>query len=116
MTNIDIRKRVFEFSVLIINLSNALPRTPAGYAVANQIARSGTSVGANIEEAQDGLSRKDFVHSMNIALKESKETLYWLKIIGATELIEKGKLEGIIDENTQIMKILTTIVKKARRS
>ena len=113
-TKKDIVERSFKFGVEIVKMVNQLPKSPAGYAIANQIVRSGTSVGANIEEAQDGLSKKDFIHSMNIALKEARETFYWLNILTESYLINKPSIEKIVDENIQLIKILTTIVKKAR--
>lgn len=112
----DIQKRTFEFSITIITLTNLLPKTLAGITISKQIIRSGTSIGANIEEAQDGLTKKDFIHSMNISLKEARETLYWLKIIGELKLIPSEIIDKVITENTEIVKILTAIVKKARMS
>lgn len=112
----DIVERTFKFGVSIIKIINFLPKTPAGYAISNQIVRSGTSIGANIEEAQDGFTRKDFIHSMNIALKEARETKYWLKIIAESELIPIKSLDNLLDENIQIIRILTTIVKNSRKS
>jgi len=115
-TRRDIVERTFKFGVSIVKIISSLPKAPAGYAVSNQIVRSGTSIGANIEEAQDGLTRKDFIHSMNIALKEARETKYWLKIILESELIPIEKLDNLLDENIQIIRILTTIVKNSRKS
>jgi len=112
----EIEERTFKFGVRIVKLSSSLPKSPAGYALASQVVRSGTSIGANIQEAQDGLSKKDFIHSMNISLKEARETRYWLEIISESKILEKILLKDIIEENTQLIKILTTIVKKARMS
>jgi four helix bundle protein len=72
----DIKFRTLKFSVLIIKLSLLLPRNAAGFAIASQIVRSGTSIGANIHEAQDSSSKKEFIHSMTISLKEARETEY----------------------------------------
>ena len=113
-TQKDICERTLNFGVRIINLVNSLPKTPAGIALSNQIVRSGTSIGANIEEAQDALSKKDFIHSMTISLKEARETNYWLKIILKSGLISESRLRNITDENIELIKILTTIVKKAK--
>lgn len=110
----DICERTLNFGVRIINLVNSLPKTSVGNALSNQIVRSGTSVGANVEEAQDALSKKDFIHSMTIALKEARETNYWLKIISKAGLISDSRLKNITDENIELIKILTTIVKKAK--
>ena len=73
--------RLLKFSVSVINLSNQLPKTPAWFAIASQFIRSGTSIGANVEEAQDASSTKDFVQKLSIALRKARETNYWLKIM-----------------------------------
>lgn len=109
----DIRERTFKFGVEIINVVNSLSKTTAGFAVGNQIVRSGTSVGANVEEAQNSSSRKEFIHGLTIALKEARETEYWLKIIKETGLTSLN-LERILVEIIEIIKILTTIVKKSK--
>src|SRR3989344_1377006 len=67
--------RLLKFSVSVINLSNQLPKTPAGFAIASQFIRSGTSIGANVEEAQDASSAKDFIQRLSIALREEKDTM-----------------------------------------
>ena len=112
----DIRDRVFKFGVRIIKMVNILPKTPSGYAIANQVVRSGTSVGANIEEAQSAVSRKDFIHSMNIALKEARETHYWIRILASSEILDQKQTEGLLGENEEIIKILVTIVKRSKEN
>ena len=111
----DIVERTFKFSVQIVGIVNLLPRTPPGIAIANQIIRSGTSIGANMEEAQDAFSRNDFLHAVNISLKEARETFYWLKIIDETNLTSKEQLLIAMQENTELIKILTTIVKNTKK-
>ena len=113
---IDVTERTLKFAVEIIKLSNKLPGNPSGFVIANQIVRSGTSIGANIQEAQDAISKKEFIHSMNIALKETKETNFWLEIIRQSDILEPKDLENILKEICEIIKILTTIVKKAKRN
>lgn len=110
----DIRQRSFNFSIRIIKLVRVLPKDIAGYAISNQLIRSGTSVGANIEEAQNASTRKDFTHGLTIALKEARETEYWLKIITEIELIDKSKMDSILEEVLAIIKILTAIIKKTK--
>ncbi len=110
----DIKERTLKFSVLIIRLVSLLPRNAAGFAIASQIVRSGTSVGANIEEAQDAGSRKDFIHCLTISLKEARETQYWLKVMKGSNLISEAELEEALQEITELIKILTTIVKRLK--
>jgi len=110
---IDIDKRTFEFGIRIIKLVAALPRTTAGRTVGNQIIRSGTSVGANVEEALGGHTKIDFAHSMNIAKKEARETRFWLRLIIGTELLPIKKVELLLKECEELVAILTIIVKNS---
>ena len=82
--------------------------------LANQLLRSGTSIGANVEEGQASQSRADFTAKYAIACKEARETHYWLRLLAATELVPHEKLEGITQEASELVAILTTIVKKCR--
>ncbi len=110
----DIRERSFAFAVRVIKLVRALPRDTCGQVVARQIARSGTSVGANVEEAQASHSKKEFTRRMNIARSEARETLYWLRILAETDLITGDRLQDLTRESNEIVSILTAIVKTSR--
>lgn len=76
----DVRERVFNFTLRIMNLCNNLPKTQSNIVIINQILRSSSSIGANLEEAAGAYTRKEFVHSLNISKKESRETNYWLMV------------------------------------
>jgi four helix bundle protein len=76
--------------------------------------RSGTSVGANVEEGQAGQSRADFVSKLSIACKEARETHYWLRLLSATKLVPESRLTGLLDEANQLIAILTAIIKNER--
>ena len=110
----DIAERTFKFGVAVIKIASFLPKTPAGFAIANQITRSGTSVGANIEEAQDGLTRKEFIKSMSIALKEARETRFWLRLAIESKNLSSERAKPILGEAEELVKILVTIVKKSK--
>lgn len=112
---IDITDRTFKFGVRVVRMANALPKNPAGYAMANQIVRSGTSVGANIEEAQAAFSKRDFIYSMQVALKEARETRYWIRMVTAASLLKESLTAGLLAESEEIVKILTAIVKNAKK-
>lgn len=112
----DIEERTFQFGVSIVKLAISLPKNVAGYKIGDQVIRSGTSIGANVTEAQNSSTKKEFIHSMTIALKEARETLYWLKIICETNLVTKEVLNNIINENIEIIKILTTIIKNTKKN
>ncbi len=79
-----------------------------------QILRSGTSIGANYQEAQAGYSRAEFASKNSIALKESRETCYWLKLLVEAKIIREGLLDDLMDEANQISKILGSIVVRSR--
>lgn len=111
----DIRERSFEFAVRIVKLCEALDSKPGvSRILANQLLRSGTSVGANIEEAHGSQSKADFTAKMYISCKEARETLYWLRLLTATQVVDEHKLTSLTDESDQLVAILTSIVKKSR--
>ena len=111
----DIKERTFEFGVRIVRLVNTLPRTVAGIEVGRQLVRSGTSIGANVEEADGAESKKDFIHKMGIARKEARETRYWLRIVRATDLSKDAQeVNYLLQESDELVRILSTIIKSAR--
>lgn len=110
----DIGERVFSFAARVLKMTQSLPKTYVNVAIINQIIRSVTSIGANIEEARGAHTKTDFTYSMNIAKKEARETLYWLRLIAEMNPILSSKLGLLLKENEEIIKILTTIVKKAK--
>jgi four helix bundle protein len=81
------------------------------YVLSKQVLRSGTSIGANVKEALRGQNRADFRSKMNIALKEACETEYWLELLYETEYIDEPSYNSISEDNKEIIKILTKIVK-----
>jgi four helix bundle protein len=111
----DVKDRLIDFGVRIVNLSSKLPNTSAGRHVAHQILKSGTSPAPNYGEARSAESRADFVHKLGIVLKELNETLIWLKIIKRSNLIKPDLLEGLVEENLQLSKIIGSSIRTARR-
>ena len=115
MVKVDITARSFEFAVRVVKLCRELEDGgTVTRTLLKQLIRSGTSIGANVEEAQGGQSKADFTAKMYIACKEARETHYWLRILIATEVIEPKRLELLLDESNQIVAILTTIVKNSK--
>ena len=111
----EIQERTFEFAIRIVKLCQYLDEKPGvKRTLSNQLLRSGTSVGANIEEAQAGQSRADFLSKMSIASKEARETLYWLKLLEKAELISDDRLQDLKQEADEIVRILTSIVKSTK--
>jgi four helix bundle protein len=110
----DIKERTFRFALSVISLAESLPDGRSASVIAKQLIRSGTSVGANVEEAVAAHSREDFVYKMNIALREARETNYWLRIVKTMGWTGPHPIDPVLDESEQIMKILGAIVSKAR--
>ena len=110
----DIQERTFNFGLRIINLSNHLPNTKAAKVLGRQVLRSGTSVGANVEEAEAAFSRDAFSYKINIALTEARETHYWLRMIRSSKLVKPERLTSLVQEADELKKILGAIAAKSR--
>jgi four helix bundle protein len=110
----DITDRSFAFAARVVRLVNSLPRTIAGDVIARQVMRSGSSVGANVEEAQAASSQKEFSRRMEIAQSEAREVLYWLRLIAECGLISKDRLSDLVKEADELLRIITTIAKRSR--
>ena len=111
----DIAERLIDFAVRIIRLGAALPKNQVGKHIAGQVIRSGTSVGANYEEARGAESRADFIHKVTIALKELRESLFWLKVIDRAEMLPHKRMVEIIREADELCAILTSSVVTAKK-
>ena len=112
----DIKERTFEFAVRIVKLCQYLDKTPgACRTLSGQLLRAGTSVGANVEEAQAGQSRPDFISKNSIALKEARECHYWLRILIATKIVPEKNVAELRDEAEEIKLILGSIVVRTKR-
>lgn len=106
-----VESKSFNFAIRIVNLYKYLTDDKKEYVLSKQILKSGTSIGANISEALQGQSRKDFLMKMNIALKECSETKYWLRLLSATNYIDDNQANSIMKDCTELEKMLTKIVK-----
>ena len=110
----DLGERLLVYAARIVKLVASLPKTPVGRRIGDQLLRSGTSVGANYEEAQGAESKADFTHKLQIALKELRESRYWLRLLAVSVTIPPHRLEEIIDEATQLRAILSKAVATAK--
>ena len=114
-TEFDLEQRVAEFASRAIAVCEALPnRTGAAY-IKDQLFRSSTSVAANYAEASVPESRKDFVHKMNVALKEIVETRMWLRIISLKRYLDGRTLVGLMGETDELAKIFHASIMTARK-
>ena len=114
MENI-IENKSFEFAVRIVNLYKHLHFEKKEFVLSKQLLRCGTSIGANIAEAQKAQTPADFNAKMNIALKEANETLYWLKLMFHTDFLNTKEYESISADITEIISILVSICKKTNK-
>lgn len=110
----DIAERVFVFATRVLKMTLSLLKNQINKILINQIIRSVTSIGANMEEARGAHTKSDFTYSMNIAKKEARETIYWLRLIIEMNPSLRFRLSLLLQENEEIIKILTAIVKTAR--
>jgi len=111
----NLEERLFAFALRIIKLCEKLQDKPGvGRTLSYQLLRAGTSVGANYAEGQAGQSRADFISKNAIALKEARETHYWLRLLSAAEIVAPELLTGLIDEADQVARILGKIVCRSR--
>lgn len=106
----ELDERLLDYGARIIKLVEALPPTLAGRRIGDQLLRSGTAVGANYEEARGAESKSDFVHKLQIALKELRESHYWLRLLVKAEVFPLDRLRELIDESTQLRAILSKAV------
>ena len=108
----DLEGRTLKFAKEVIMFVKGLPRTVANAEIAKQLVRSSSSIGANYIEANESLSKKDFSMRSKLCRKESKETVYWLKLVETKN--QENKRESLIREATELMKIFGSIVEKTK--
>lgn len=110
----DLEDRTLEFAKEVIGFIKTIPKTMANIEIAKQAIRSATSIGANYIEANECLSKKDFVMRIKICRKESKETTYWLKLAELRNEDGEKKRELLIEEASQLTKIFSSIVERSK--
>ena len=108
----DLEKRTFQFAVSVIKFLKKIPSSRENNVVKYQLAKSGTSIGANYEEAQGAFSKDDFKYKIGICFRESKESNYWLRIIKAANIASGESLKDLITESDELTKIFGSISKK----
>ena len=111
-----VAEKAFEFAVEIVTMVRQVQSEHCEYVLSRQVLRSGTSIGANIEEALAGQSRRDFVAKMSIASKEARESAYWLRLMGETELLSASHAARLQRSCRALCRMLTSIVKTSRES
>lgn len=116
MPQYEIQLRTFQFSEQVLRLVRVFPRRTEGDVIKKQLIRSATSIGANIIEAKHSSSRKEFIQYMQISLRSSKETEYWIKLSISSRLCNDIDGNKILSESIEISKILSTILIRSKKS
>ena len=111
-----ILEKSYALALAVISLCRELQMKQHEYVLSRQLMKSGTSVGANVEEAQAGQSRADFLSKMSVAAKEARETHYWLRLIRDSKLTDEKTVAPVLDLTEEVRRILTAIVKSTAES
>ena len=109
----NIHERIYLLVLSVLKLIRITPKTPENLVIIQQLSRSITSMGANDQEADGTDTRKDFIHTYVIVRKESKETKYWIRLIGDLNIRLKTETSGLIDETQEIINIISAIIRNA---
>jgi len=111
----DLSTRLKQFSLRVIKLTNALPRSQAGQVIGRQVLRSGISVGAHFREARRSRSNAEFISKLELALQELDESRYWIELLIEADLMPQARLADLQTESNELISILTTCVKNVKR-
>ena len=115
LLNNAIEEKSFNFAVRIVNLYKHISQKQNEYVILKQVLRSGTSIGANVCEAQQAQSKADFVSKMSIALKETSESKYWLRLLKETDYITDIEFNSLFNDCIELEKLLVSIIKTSKQ-
>ena len=111
-----IQQKSFAFAIRIVNVYKYLQSEKKEFALSKQLLNSGTSIGANVEEAIGGQSKKDFISKISISYKEARETKYWLRLLEATNYLEEKEAKSLLFDTEELCKILSSILLSSKNS
>ena len=109
-------EKSFKFAIRIVDLYKYLSQNKKEFILSKQVLRSGTSIGANISESQDAQSKADFISKLSIALKEAKETKYWIELLRETDFLNTTEASNILEDVIEIIKLLISIIKTTKQN
>ena len=109
-----ILNKSYDFAIRVIRMYQHLTKGKKEFVLSKQVLRSGTSIGANVEEAIGGSSKKDFLNKMKMAYKEARETSYWLRLLKDTDFINQKAFDSIHNDCEELLKLLYTIIKSTK--
>ena len=115
MNNI-IETKSFNFAIQIVKLYKYLYYSKKEYVLSKQLLRAGTSIGANVAEAEQAQSKADFISKISIALKEATETDYWIRLLNATDYLSNYEIKTILANCNELERVLTAIIKSSKNS
>ena len=110
-----VKDKSFAFAVRIVNLYKYLAAEKKEFVLSKQLLRSGTAIGALVREADQAESKLDFIHKLAIALKEANETEYWVFLLQETEYLTAKEAESLLNDNTELLKLLTSIINTTKK-
>jgi four helix bundle protein len=113
-TNNIIQVKTYQFALKVVNLTRQIAAEKKEFILTKQLLRCGTSIGANVEEAIGGQSRKDFSSKMNIAYKEARESHYWVRLMSDSEILSKEKGEELLNDLDEILRISGSILRTVK--
>ena len=111
-----LEQKSFQFAIRIVNLCKHLRSAQKEHTLSKQLLRSGTSIGANVAEAQQAQSKADFISKLCIALKETAETKYWLRLLSATNYLSQPEYHSIVSDCVELEKMLVASVKTSKEN
>ena len=111
-----VERKSFLFAVRIVKLSKHLNTAKKEYVLSRQLLRAGTSIGANVAESQQAQSRPDFIAKLSIALKETTETKYWIRLLNSTDYLMESEFTSLIADCNELEKLLVTILRTTKQN
>jgi len=111
-----VRDKSFSFALRIVGVYRHLTETRKEFVLSKQLLRSGTSIGANIEEAIGGESKADFIHKMGISYKEARETHYWLRLLRGSGYLSDLEADPLIQDCDELLKLIGSIQKSSKKN
>lgn len=112
----NLRDKSFRFAVRMIRLYQFLTEQKKEYVLSKQLLRSGTSIGANVREADNAVSKPDFINKLGTAQKETDETMYWLELMKETDYLSPAQFESIYTDANELLKIIRTIILNTKKN
>lgn len=109
-----LKEKTYKFALRIVKLYQFVASTQKEFVLSKQILRSGTSIGANVEEASHAQSKTDFIHKLSIAQKEAAETNYWLRLLRDSEILTIKQAESLLSDCDEVQRLLTSSIKTAK--